>query len=215
MKRLNIIWQQVVKLRQRNRWTQEEFAVQLQFAGWHNATRSTVSKIEGGSIHIADFDVLIVAAALRVRHFDLYPEINWSRPMDETIHQNLHDEIHGLNSDSEPNQRNTYGKHSPNQTRDHITADRTAGVFHPGIRRYARRELFQRLSPHPARPTQSLPRPARQAARPAHRTFEAIGDGMIFIRTTNSHVTAFSPKQPRPESASHSLGLGAIVQAWL
>jgi transcriptional regulator with XRE-family HTH domain len=45
MKRLNIIWQQVVKLRQRNRWTQEEFAVQLQFAGWHNATRSTVSKI--------------------------------------------------------------------------------------------------------------------------------------------------------------------------
>jgi hypothetical protein len=47
---------------------------------------------------------LIVAAALRVRHFDLYPEINWSRPMDETIHQNLHDEIHGLNSDSEPNQ---------------------------------------------------------------------------------------------------------------
>jgi transcriptional regulator with XRE-family HTH domain len=105
MKRLNIIWRQVVKLRQQHRWTQEDLAVKLQHAGWHNATRSTVSKIEGGSIHIADFDVLIVAAALRVQHVHLYPEINWQRSMDETIHQHIPDELHDFSHDFEATQK--------------------------------------------------------------------------------------------------------------
>ena len=46
VKKLNLIGQQIVKLRQHHCWTQEDFAGQLQLAGWHNATRSTVSKIE-------------------------------------------------------------------------------------------------------------------------------------------------------------------------
>ena len=36
MKKLNLIRQQVIKLRRRNGWTQEDFAVKLQIAGWHN-----------------------------------------------------------------------------------------------------------------------------------------------------------------------------------
>jgi transcriptional regulator with XRE-family HTH domain len=32
--------------------TQDEFADRLQLAGWDDATRSTVSKIEGGSLRI-------------------------------------------------------------------------------------------------------------------------------------------------------------------
>ena len=100
MKKLNLIRRQVRKLRERNGWTQEDFAVQLQLAGWHNATRSTVSKIEGGSLCIPDHDVLIIAAALRVHHVHLYPEIDWQRPMDETIHQHIPHELHGLAPES-------------------------------------------------------------------------------------------------------------------
>ena len=102
MKKLNLIRQQVRKLRERNGWTQEDFAVQLQFAGWHNATRSTVSKIEGGSIGIADYDALFVAAALRVHLVHLYPEIDWKRPMDETVHQHIPQELHDFTPESEP-----------------------------------------------------------------------------------------------------------------
>jgi transcriptional regulator with XRE-family HTH domain len=105
MKKLNIIWRQVVKLRQQQRLTQEDLAVKLQHAGWHNATRSTVSKIEGGTIHIADFDVLIVAAALRVQHVHLYPEINWQCSMDDTIHEHIPDELHDFVPEPEPNQK--------------------------------------------------------------------------------------------------------------
>ena len=100
MKKLNLIRQQVVKLRRRHGWTQEEFAVQLQLAGWHNATRSTVSKIEGGSLCIADYDVLFVAAALRVHFVHLYPPIDWKHSMDETVHQHIPDEKHGLSPES-------------------------------------------------------------------------------------------------------------------
>ena len=103
MKKLNLVWRQVIKLRQQHRWTQEQLAVELNHAGWHNATRSTVSKIEGGTIHIAEYDVLILAEALRVELNQIYPPIDRSRPMDETIHLHLPYEIHGDSSD--PNQK--------------------------------------------------------------------------------------------------------------
>jgi hypothetical protein len=64
--------------------------------GWHNASRSTVSKIEGGSLRISDYDLLFVAAALRIHFAELFPEIDWKKPMDETVHQHIPDEKHGL-----------------------------------------------------------------------------------------------------------------------
>ncbi len=100
MKKLNLIGLQVNKLRQRNGWSQEKFAVKLQIAGWHNATRSTVSKIEGGSTGIAEYDLLFIAAALRVQLAHLYPEIDWKRPMDETVHRFIPQELHGLEPES-------------------------------------------------------------------------------------------------------------------
>ena len=100
MKKLNLIRQQVVKLRRGHDWTQEQLAVQLQLAGWHNATRSTVSKIEGGSIGIAEYDLLFIAAALRVHFIHLFPPIDWQRPMDETVHQHISQELHDLAPES-------------------------------------------------------------------------------------------------------------------
>ena len=100
MKKLNLIRQQVVNLRRRNGWTQEKLAVQLQLAGWHNATRSTVSKIEGGSMGVAEYDLLFIAAALRVQVVQLLPPIDWQRPMDETVHQYIPQELHDLAPES-------------------------------------------------------------------------------------------------------------------
>jgi transcriptional regulator with XRE-family HTH domain len=102
MKKLNLIRRQVRKLRERNGWTQEDFAVKLQLAGWHNATRSTVSKIEGGSLGVAEYDLLFIAAALRVHFIHLFPEIDWKRPMDETVHQHIPQELHDFTPESEP-----------------------------------------------------------------------------------------------------------------
>ena len=100
MKKLNLIRQQVRKLRERNGCTQEDLAVRLQFAGWHNATRSTVSKIEGGSIGITEYDLLFIAAALRVHFVHLFPPIDWKRPMDETVYQHIPQELHDFASES-------------------------------------------------------------------------------------------------------------------
>ena len=100
MKKLNLIRQQVIKLRRRNGWTQEQLAVQLQLAGWHNATRSTVSKLEGGSLGVAEYDLLFIAAALRVQVVHLFPPIDWKRPMDETVHKYILQELHDLAPES-------------------------------------------------------------------------------------------------------------------
>lgn len=56
---------------------------------------------------------------------------------------------------------------------------RTACLLSAGSRRSFGRQLFQRLSPHPTRQTQSLPRPARQVARPALRTAQTLETRMI------------------------------------
>ena len=52
MKQRNFIGRLVSRLRNQRGWTQDEFADQLQFAGWHDATRNTVAKIEDGSLRI-------------------------------------------------------------------------------------------------------------------------------------------------------------------
>jgi transcriptional regulator with XRE-family HTH domain len=95
----NLIRQQVIRLRRRHGWSQEQLAVKLQLVGWHNATRSTVSKIEGGLLCISDYDLLFIAAALRAHFADLFPQIDWKRPMDETVHRFIPDEKHGLDYD--------------------------------------------------------------------------------------------------------------------
>ena len=52
MKQRNFIGRLVSRKRNENDWTQDVFADKLQLAGWHDATRSTVSKIEDGSLRI-------------------------------------------------------------------------------------------------------------------------------------------------------------------
>ena len=52
MKQRNFIGRLVSRWRNQRGWTQDVFADKLQLAGWYDATRSTVSKIEDGSLRI-------------------------------------------------------------------------------------------------------------------------------------------------------------------
>jgi transcriptional regulator with XRE-family HTH domain len=87
MKRRNFIGRQVGRLRSQQGWTQDIFADKLQLAGWHEATRSTVSKIEDGSLRIDLTQLLYLAWVLRVQPSRFLSEIDWSKPIDETIHK--------------------------------------------------------------------------------------------------------------------------------
>jgi transcriptional regulator with XRE-family HTH domain len=81
----NFIGRQVARLRSQQGWTQDVFADQLQLAGWQDATRSTVSKIEDGSLRIDLTQLLYLAWTLGVQPARFLSEIDWNQPVDETI----------------------------------------------------------------------------------------------------------------------------------
>jgi len=85
----NFIGRYVARLRNQHGWTQDVFADKLQLAGWHDATRSTVSKIEDGSLRIDLTQLLYLAWTLGVQPSRFFSEIDWNQPIDETIHQLL------------------------------------------------------------------------------------------------------------------------------
>jgi len=81
MKKRNFIGRQVARLRHQQAWTQDEFADKLDFAGWQDATRSTVSKIEDGSLRIDLKQLCYLAAALRIHPIHFLPKMDWSKPV--------------------------------------------------------------------------------------------------------------------------------------
>ena len=88
MKRRNFIGRLVGRKRNENGWTQDVFADKLQWAGWHDATRSTVSKIEDGSLRIDLLQLYYIAVALGIQPMQLLSEIDWSRCARDLIHSN-------------------------------------------------------------------------------------------------------------------------------
>ncbi len=79
MKQRNFIGRLVGKLRDQRDWTQEVFADQLQLAGWHDATRDTVAKLEGGLLRVDLMQVRYLARALRVSTTQFLSQIDWSK----------------------------------------------------------------------------------------------------------------------------------------
>ncbi len=75
MKQRNFIGRLVSRWRNQRGWTQDVFADKLQLAGWHDATRSTVSKIEDGSLRIDLTQVCYLASALGIRPIDFLPKL--------------------------------------------------------------------------------------------------------------------------------------------
>jgi transcriptional regulator with XRE-family HTH domain len=86
MKIRNVSGRQVSKLRNKLNWTQDYLADRLQLAGWHDATRSTVSKIENCSLHVHDYQHCLLARVLGVPRDALYPE-SVDELVDEVISQ--------------------------------------------------------------------------------------------------------------------------------
>ena len=85
MKQRNFIGRLVGRKRDQKKWTQDEFADQLQLAGWHSATRSTVSKIEDGSLRIDLLQLYYLAVALRISPTELLSEIDWRKQVEKMI----------------------------------------------------------------------------------------------------------------------------------
>lgn len=71
----NVVGRQVMLLRNERDWSQEKLASICQLAGW-DVSRGVIARIEGGVRWVADFEVLILAAALRVPVPELYPKRN-------------------------------------------------------------------------------------------------------------------------------------------
>jgi DNA-binding XRE family transcriptional regulator len=86
MKRRNFIGRQVGKRRNELDWTQDFLADRLEDAGWLNATRSTVSKIEDGSLRIDLTQLFYLAVALRVHPIHFLPKMDWSKPVKTQIY---------------------------------------------------------------------------------------------------------------------------------
>jgi DNA-binding XRE family transcriptional regulator len=86
MKQRNFIGRQVGKRRNELDWTQDYLADQLEDAGWRNATRSTVSKIEDGSLRIDLTQLFYLAVALRVHPIHFLPKMDWSKPVKAQIY---------------------------------------------------------------------------------------------------------------------------------
>ena len=71
----NIVGPQVMQLRNERDWSQEKLASICQLAGW-DVSRGVIARIEGGVRWVADFEVLKLAAALKVAVPELYPKQN-------------------------------------------------------------------------------------------------------------------------------------------
>ena len=89
MKTVNLVGRQMSKLRYERNWTQDELADKLQLSGWP-ITRSGVSKIEGGSIYVPDFRLFYLACGFRVQLPALFPKIDLSQPIHETMLRFIH-----------------------------------------------------------------------------------------------------------------------------
>ncbi|HEY3756233.1 MAG TPA: helix-turn-helix transcriptional regulator [Opitutaceae bacterium] len=71
-KRKNIVGIQVRRIRGELALSQDEVAARCQRAGW-DIDRFTIARIEAGSRWVGDFEVLELAAALRVPFALLFP----------------------------------------------------------------------------------------------------------------------------------------------
>jgi transcriptional regulator with XRE-family HTH domain len=85
---LNMIGQQVKRVRSRLGWSQSLLATRLQISGW-DISRSGVSKIEDRAVYVHDFQVTWLAAVLGVPREALYPKFDSTKPIQDLILQHI------------------------------------------------------------------------------------------------------------------------------
>ena len=65
----------ISRLRRQRGWTQADFALHLQLAGW-NISRSGVAKIEARLLQVGDCELCYLRQVLRVDVRELFPTLN-------------------------------------------------------------------------------------------------------------------------------------------
>ncbi len=71
--KLNIIGPQVRKFREQKGWTQDQFAVKLQLAGW-DTSQDSVSRLENQDRRVPDLELFVLADVLKAKLEDLFPK---------------------------------------------------------------------------------------------------------------------------------------------
>jgi transcriptional regulator with XRE-family HTH domain len=71
--KLNIIGPQVRQIRQQKGWSQDQFAVKLQLAGW-DTSQDSVSRLETQDRRVPDVELFVVADVLGAKLEDLFPK---------------------------------------------------------------------------------------------------------------------------------------------
>jgi transcriptional regulator with XRE-family HTH domain len=92
---LNMIGQQVKRVRTRLGWSQSLLATHLQLSGW-DISRSGVSKIEDRAVYVHDFQVTWLAAVLGVPREALYPKLDSTKPIQGSILRHIRNPKRGL-----------------------------------------------------------------------------------------------------------------------
>ncbi len=85
----NLIGRRVAQLRYERGWTQENLSDRLHDAGWP-LSRSEVSKLEGGWIHVYEFQLYYFAEVFRVSVAALLPGFDPSLPVHGSILKGIH-----------------------------------------------------------------------------------------------------------------------------
>jgi transcriptional regulator with XRE-family HTH domain len=71
----NLVGPIISRLRRKRGWTQADFAVHLQLAGW-NISRSGVAKMEAQLAHVGDRELCYLRQVLRVDVKELFPPLD-------------------------------------------------------------------------------------------------------------------------------------------
>jgi transcriptional regulator with XRE-family HTH domain len=69
----------VSRLRYERKLTQPDLAAHLQIAGWRDASRDTVAKLEAGTLRVDLIQARYLAAALEMPLMKFLSEIDWSK----------------------------------------------------------------------------------------------------------------------------------------
>ncbi len=68
---MNIVGENVKKIRERNGWTQEQLAAKCHLLEW-NISRGTLAKIESNVRDVTDREVKLLSSALKVKIEELF-----------------------------------------------------------------------------------------------------------------------------------------------
>ena len=90
----NVVGPAITRLRLKRGWSQADFAVHLQLAGW-NISRSGVAKMEAQLLEVGDREVCYLRQVLRVDVKELFPPLNPHKTIREGLAELLNKEPAG------------------------------------------------------------------------------------------------------------------------